>query len=414
MALNDLILQRTAVSERAWTAGSLYDLSKQLRLIFDTEYQRSPVWPKTKKQFLIDSMLRMYDISTIFLRQNDDGRYECLDGQQRLRSIFDFIDGEFPVNPEITKDAENEIYYCDLLDGLKSRIREFIIHSVIVHTPDDAIISDIFLRLQEGMPLNSPEKLNAMPGYMRSRAIELSKHQFFKGIGLANTRFAYRYLAAQILALNIANHFISLKFPTLKRYYQMHKEMDVPESALNRAKSVLNLLENSLGNHKALIKYKADIISLYTLVDAVRKSYSITGIDNHLQKFILDFFNNISNDSQSKASYYKYNTLRSSSADSSKNIEERHEIILSEFLVFFPNIKPLDGNRLFNYHERLAIYLRANGNCEICGKAISFKEGHADHKIRHADGGLTIVENGRWLCIDCNLKLSNQPIGISI
>jgi len=49
----------------------------QKRLLFDTEYQRREVWPSSKKRLLIDSVMRKYDISMIFLRQQinkKDGR----------------------------------------------------------------------------------------------------------------------------------------------------------------------------------------------------------------------------------------------------------------------------------------------------------------------------------------------------
>ena len=72
----------------------LFKLYKEdpTKIMFNTEYQRSYIWKTPKKQLLIDSIMREYDINKIFLRQLKDGAYECLDGQQRLRSIFDFMD----------------------------------------------------------------------------------------------------------------------------------------------------------------------------------------------------------------------------------------------------------------------------------------------------------------------------------
>jgi hypothetical protein len=411
--LSELNLKRTAVSDKAWTAGSLYDIHKEDRLIFNTEYQRSKVWPPSKKYFLIDSMLRQYDISMIFLRQKENGSFECLDGQQRLRTIFEFIDGEFPIVPAVTQEAEQNTYYSGLPEGLRSRIREFIVHSVVVYNTDDETTSDIFLRLQEGMPLNSPEKLNAMSGYMRKRTIELSHLQFFDGIGLADTRFGHRYVAAQILGLALANTYASVKFPLLKRYYLNYKRADVPHPTVDRVKGALNLLNNSLGTHKPTVRFRADIVSLYTLADAIRTGYSTTGVEGPLGKFILDFLVKVGNywtlgGTTDSIPYGKYANLRSSSADSGPNIKERQEIILSKFLQFKPDLRPKDPTRGFDYAERLALYQRANGICEKCGTAAAFNKGHADHKKRHADGGLTTIENGRWLCSTCNLSLAHQ------
>lgn len=53
-------------------------------------FQRNAVWPLEKKQLLIDSLLRGYDIPKIYLRMlNNNEKYESevVDGQQRLRAI---------------------------------------------------------------------------------------------------------------------------------------------------------------------------------------------------------------------------------------------------------------------------------------------------------------------------------------
>jgi hypothetical protein len=394
--------------------GPSIDLNREGRLKFNTEYQRSKVWPYSKKYLLIDSMLRQYDISLIFLRQMDNGSYECLDGQQRLRSIFEFIDEGFPIVPSVTKEAEKYTKYSELSDGMKSRIREFIIHSVVVNNTDDETTSDIFLRLQEGMPLNSPEKLNAISGFMRKRVIEISRHPFFTGIGLADTRFGHRYMAAQILALALAKTYVGLKFPVLRALYIGYKDQDVPPAAIERVKGALTLLNSSLGTHKPAVKFRADIVSVYTLADAIRNEYSTTGVEPTVGKFIVDFLARVGDPWASIGTpdfqpYGRYAILRSSSADSAPNVKERHEIILSKFLQFNPTILPKDPVRAFSYAERLALYQRAGGKCEICGKETPFDKGQADHKKRHTDGGLTTIDNGRWLCAKDNAAISLKP-----
>ena len=75
-------------------------------LLFDTEYQRTEnVWNLKKQRLLIDSILRSTDISAIFLRQidkNDERQFECIDGQQRLRCMIDFLRNRFAMTPDVT------------------------------------------------------------------------------------------------------------------------------------------------------------------------------------------------------------------------------------------------------------------------------------------------------------------------
>src|SRR5690349_18841670 len=63
------------------------------------QYQRSHegVWNLSKKQLLMDTILRGYDIPKFYWRRIEDPvfRHEVVDGQQRLRAIWEFFDGKF-------------------------------------------------------------------------------------------------------------------------------------------------------------------------------------------------------------------------------------------------------------------------------------------------------------------------------
>ena len=60
------------------------------------QYQRTPVWNETKKQLLIDSVLRGYDLPKFYLRSSDPPYdHEVVDGQQRLYAIWDFRDDQY-------------------------------------------------------------------------------------------------------------------------------------------------------------------------------------------------------------------------------------------------------------------------------------------------------------------------------
>lgn len=60
-------------------------------------------------------------------------------------------------------------------------------------------------------------------------------------------------------------------------------------------------------------------------------------------------------------------------------------------------------SRQFNKRQRIALFLAANGCCQICGITLT-ENWHADHKIPWSVGGCTDVLNGQALCPDCNLK----------
>src|SRR5688572_5961376 len=68
------------------------------------DFQRPPVWSQSQKQLLVDTILRGYDIPKLYWRKISakPEKYDVVDGQQRLRAIFEFHGGLFP----LPKDSE--------------------------------------------------------------------------------------------------------------------------------------------------------------------------------------------------------------------------------------------------------------------------------------------------------------------
>lgn len=74
----------------------------------------------------------------------------------------------------------------------------------------------------------------------------------------------------------------------------------------------------------------------------------------------------------------------------------------------FPDLVPLDETREFSPEQRLAIYRRDRGICQLkdhCeGKKMGWDDNwHIDHKVPYSKGGLTLVSNGQLACAECNL-----------
>lgn len=92
---------------------------ESMALDLQPNFQRGEVWPKSKKQRLIDSVLREWHVPPIHVIENPETRkQEVLDGQQRLVAIRDFVRGEFAVDGSI-EPLDSKIQD---LDGLKYRV----------------------------------------------------------------------------------------------------------------------------------------------------------------------------------------------------------------------------------------------------------------------------------------------------
>lgn len=58
------------------------------------EYQRRLRWDNKKKSRLIESFIMNVPVPPVFLYEKRAGRFEVMDGQQRLNAIADFLDGD--------------------------------------------------------------------------------------------------------------------------------------------------------------------------------------------------------------------------------------------------------------------------------------------------------------------------------
>jgi len=81
-------------------------------LVLNPRYQRKPVWSLRNKQYLIDTIIRELPVPEIYMQvkttalENAKAKseYIIVDGQQRIRAILEFINGEFEIAEEANVD----------------------------------------------------------------------------------------------------------------------------------------------------------------------------------------------------------------------------------------------------------------------------------------------------------------------
>src|SRR5204862_3973084 len=108
-----------------------------------------------------------------------------------------------------------------------------------------------------------------------------------------------------------------------------------------------------------------------------------------------------------------YQSWTSHTTDSMESLAYRHKILSRDFFLFFPDIKALDEERMFSDEQRLAIFRRDNGVCQLHLKCEGKKMGwnddwHADHKVPYSKGGPTTVASGVVACAACNLAKGGE------
>ncbi len=165
--IKELLIMRT-FKPRAFSISDLYDWYNQTptQLVLNPKFQRRAVWTPQSKSYLINTILLGLPLPVFFLRQNTDPQSkktirEVVDGQQRLRTIFDFIDNGFQL-----RKAQNEIYggcyFSELPEEIQAEFLNYELSVNVLVDLDDKDVLDIFARLNSyGVKLNTQELINA-------------------------------------------------------------------------------------------------------------------------------------------------------------------------------------------------------------------------------------------------------------
>ncbi len=173
------------------------------------DFQRGEVWSNVKKQRLIDSILRRWHIPPIHLVAKGGGKFDVLDGQQRLTAIRDFVNNKFavaggiePADPEI--EAIVGLRYSKLPDAVRDEFNTFPLRVFELRDYSPQEPHELFFRLNQPTNLTEAEKRNAFMGGPRNQVKELVTWATASGmtptrIGFSNARMAYDDLLARFL-----------------------------------------------------------------------------------------------------------------------------------------------------------------------------------------------------------------------
>lgn len=93
-----------SITPRGMSVTEAYRLYRSGSLLVNRKYQRKLVWTVSEKEKLIGSILKGYPIPLILLAErpqiHGSGKYEIIDGMQRLNAIFSFIENSFSFDNE--------------------------------------------------------------------------------------------------------------------------------------------------------------------------------------------------------------------------------------------------------------------------------------------------------------------------
>ncbi|MDD5464221.1 MAG: DUF262 domain-containing protein, partial [Candidatus Moranbacteria bacterium] len=185
----------------------------QNRNIIDLDpfFQRGRIWGLAKKKLFVDTLMKNWGVPKIYFAayKNSAGniyKYECIDGKQRLTTVFDFFDEKFSI-------LINNIgrTYVDLELQVKQDLGKYDFDIEIVEDFNADELADLYQRLQSGQTLNSSERLKAITGKMSEFIFDLSNKEIFnEKIISKSKRFPHLATIAQSALLCMKNDIVSL------------------------------------------------------------------------------------------------------------------------------------------------------------------------------------------------------------
>lgn len=154
------------------------------------EYQRRLRWDNKKKSKLIESFIMNIPVPPIFLYEKTLGKFEVMDGQQRLNAISEFWAGNFALEGFKIWEALNGRTYAQLPPlvrrGLeRAKISAITLMSDTSGSEDNSIElrAQVFERLNTGGERLNPQELrnSLYSGPFNDMIVSLSKESDFTG-----------------------------------------------------------------------------------------------------------------------------------------------------------------------------------------------------------------------------------------
>lgn len=413
MAIERILVDRKSIQ-------TLYQQYLRGQLILQPFYQRGKVWQDDMKMGLIESINLDYPIGLVICnvvqRPDADGTarnsYEVVDGQQRLTTLFEYLDGSEPWASNPRAPSGGYTVFRQLTAAKQERFEDYQVPMAFLHEFEEEDITEVFSRLQMGKPLKMGEKLKALTTGASYEAVrQVADHELFElapGLKLRANNWTLASTFMKIAASR--NPLVRVEFPQMKEFITAKHEQPALNRTLEDCRKTMSFLRRTIkeaegldpnSNFLSMASAPRTLKWLFAALTSLGREYSLTGKETAIAQAVTDYYEAV----KVPQSVEWTNYLQTGRTGRLDNEWVQHCIEqLSKRIITHAELQPVDPNRNFTASQRAEIFLRSGGKCKVCGVQISKTNFHADHIKPHTKGGKTDVENGQALCVACNVK----------
>lgn len=405
---------------------SLHRQYKRGKLDIQPDFQRQYVWDNAKASRLIESILLDIPLPVVYLSEEADGRTYVIDGQQRLTSIFSFIDGKYP-DGRASKLGTSRLFpqlagksFQDLDDEFQERISGYKMRTILFLKDSDKDLKyEVFERLNSGsVSLNDQELRNCVyRGIYNDQLKKLAMEQDFRallGTAVPHKRMLDVELVLRFAAFYHASY-LNYRAPMkafLNRDAERYRHLDSSgiadlETAFKTACSVVRSLfgarafkrfrsgnESYPNGYWEENRFNASLYDVFMGVFArVDKNIVFQNLDA-IREACIDLM-------ACDREFIDAIELSTSSIQAVTKRFDKVRMAVQE-IVGVGRKEPRFFSR--NLKERL---YEANSQCSLCGNRIEgIDDAAVDHIKQYWMGGATTLENARLAHRYCNTARS--------
>lgn len=149
------------------------------------QYQREFTWEPERRSKFLESVIMGLPIPFIFFWEMPDGKLEIVDGSQRLRTIEDFLLGDFRLGELDQLSRISGLRFRDLPQSRQRKIRNRSIRGIVLSEhADEAARLDMFERINTGSKIANKAEIRrgVLAGPFLDLVTELAKDTVFVGL----------------------------------------------------------------------------------------------------------------------------------------------------------------------------------------------------------------------------------------
>lgn len=325
-------------------------------------YQREFVYKEKQRNAVIDTVKKGFPLNTMYWVRNGENSFEVLDGQQRLLSICQYLNGDFAFNYQ---------YFNGLTEDEREEINNYELQIYVCEGTDKEKLQWFETINLAGEQLTNQELLNSTyVGPWLSNA----KEKFSK-----TNCPAYRIGKDYVKGSPIRQEFLetALKWindGNVQEYMAKHQNDENANELWVYFQNVINWIKIVFPNYRKEMKG----LNWGKFYNSYKdKSYDPDVLEKEIQKLIQD------DDVTKKSGIYEY--------------------LLSD-----KSIEKVLNVRTFTESQIRKKYEEQKGICPICGEHFEIDEMEGDHIVAWKDGGKTDYNNLQMLCKHCNRTKSGK------